>query len=142
MNEGQTVISPRLQWVLRFASVHCCIWGIFIALMPTQSAQLYGFEKPLTDEFLWQGTGLVIFLLGCGYGLASINPLRHYSVVAVGLMAKVLGPIGMLWSVLGGSVSENVLILIPFNDIIWWLPFGMIVTKGFRNEFAPDKSPR
>ena len=55
-------------------------------------------------------------------------------MVLIGLLAKVLGPVGMLWSVLTGQVSSDVLRLIPLHDLLWWIPFTMIVL--LRNSHA------
>lgn len=114
-------------WSLRLASIQCLFWGPFIILTPEVSGRVYGFGRPLTDVFLWQGSGLIIFLFGIGYLIASSDPLRHWLMVLIGLLAKVLGPVGMLWSVWTGQVSSDVLRLIPLHDLLWWIPFTMIV---------------
>jgi len=116
-------------WSLRIASAQCLFWGPFIILTPETSARVYGFGKPLTDVFLWQGSGLIIFLFGLGYLIASGDPFRHWLMILTGLLAKVLGPIGMLWSVMTGQVSASVLLLIPLHDLIWWIPFTMIILR-------------
>jgi small multidrug resistance pump len=129
--------SPSPRWhrgVLIIASLQCVVWGVFILAFPTQAATFYGFEKPLTDVFLWKGTGLIIFLFGVGYGLASLDPIRNWSVIVPGFIAKILGPIGMAMSVYEGEVSRRVLILLPVNDIIWWVPFTLILFHAFRHQ--------
>lgn len=125
-----TVPIPRWHKVaLLVAGLQCLIWGVFIILMPERSAIVYGFDRPPQEIFLWQGTGLVIFLYGVGYAIASANPHQHWSVIVVGLLAKTLGPAGLLWSVVQGTVPARVLLLIPVNDLIWWLPFGLILAE-------------
>lgn len=134
---------PRWQRVaLLVASLQCLIWGIFILTLPERSSLAYGFDKVPAELFLWQGTGLVIFLFGVGYGIAATNPRQHWAVILIGLMAKFLGPIGMLWSVLQGQVSRQVLYLIPLNDVVWWLPFTLILVAAFRNRAEADSSAR
>ena len=129
-------------WVLRLAAVHCGIWGLFIIGWPAQSAVVYGFEGQLTDEFLWRGCGLTILLFGLGYGIASFDPRRHVAPVLVGLVAKVAGPTGMMFSVWQGEVSSRVLWLLPVNDVIWWLPLLLIVADGFQPKPARTNRPR
>ncbi len=121
-------------FVLRCAAVHCLVWGAFIILFPAASADVYGYAKPLTDLFLWQGAGLMILLLGIGYSIASLNPRQHWAVVLIGLIAKTLGPIGISWSVWNGEISSGVLLLIPFNDLLWLYPFAIIVLRGVRSD--------
>lgn len=124
---------PRWQRItLRVAAIQCLIWGVFIVVMPERSSIVYGFSSVPKELFLWQGTGLIIFLFGIGYAIASANPRQHWAVILIGLLAKVLGPAGILWSVLQGDVAGQVLYLIPFNDLIWWWPFTVILMGAFK----------
>jgi small multidrug resistance pump len=123
---------PRI--VLLIAAFQCLIWGVFIILLPERSALVYGFAQPPEELFLWQGTGLVILLYGMGYVLASTDPNQHWGIVLVGLLAKVLGPVGMAWSVWHGAVPSRVLLLIPIHDILWWIPFALIVRQGISSQ--------
>ena len=125
--------SPRWHSLaLAVAGLQCLIWGVFIILWPQRSALAYGLAQPPADLFLWQGTGLVILLFGIGYGLASTNPRQHWGIVLVGLLSKVLGPIGMSWAVFQQDVPARVLVLIPINDVLWWIPFAIILSHARR----------
>ena len=125
--------TPRWQTIsLVLAGLQCLIWGLYIIFMPARSAITYGLERPPQEIFLWQGTGLVIFLFGVGYVIASSNPRQHWVAILTGLMAKVLGPVGIAWSVAQGKVPFEVLWLLPINDVIWWLPFGLILFQIFQ----------
>ena len=124
--------TPRWQQIaLLAAGAQCLIWGVFIILLPERSSIAYGFSQPPHELFLWKGTGLIIFLFGVGYSIAATNPRQHWAIVLIGLLAKTLGPIGMLWSVWQNEVPSKVLILIPINDLIWWIPFGLILARVF-----------
>ena len=125
-----TNTSRALRLVLLAAGLHSIVWGCFIVLLPARAAMVYGLNAVPTDLFLWQGTGLIITLMGLGYLIAVTNPVQHWAVVLIGLLAKVLGSIGMTVAVLRGEVSPNVLWLLPINDVIWWWPFGRIVQQG------------
>ncbi|HRA90490.1 MAG TPA: hypothetical protein PK992_20530 [Planctomycetaceae bacterium] len=118
---------------LLVAALQCLIWGVFIILWPVKSSLVYGFAQPPVELFLWQGTGLVIVLFGIGYVIASTDPLQHWLIVLIGLLGKSLGPIGMIWSVYHGQVSSRVLYLIPINDLIWLIPFGLILQRVRRS---------
>jgi small multidrug resistance pump len=122
--------SPRWHGItLLGAGLQCLVWGVFIILWPVKSSLVYGFAQPPVELFLWQGTGLVIVLFGIGYIIAATNPLQHWLIVLIGLLGKSLGPIGMAWSVYHGQVSSKVLYLIPINDLIWLIPFGLILQR-------------
>jgi hypothetical protein len=118
------------KWALIASAIHSGLWGVFIMAMPDMSSAVYGFAKTPEDICLWQGAGLFIFLLAIGYSIAATNPPQHWSVVLIGLLAKVLGAVGMCVAVFGQQVSPNVLWLLPVNDIIWWWPFWQIVRNG------------
>jgi small multidrug resistance pump len=125
--------TPRWQTTcLALAGLQCLIWGLYIIFMPARSAISYGLDRPPREIFLWQGTGLVIFLFGVGYLIASTNPRQHWVAILTGLLAKVLGPVGIAWSVVQGQVPSAVLLLLPVNDVIWWIPFGLILFRIFQ----------
>jgi hypothetical protein len=127
---------------LLLACLQCLIWGHFIQAFPGRSSLAYGFDKVASENFLWQGPGLIIFLFGVGYGNAALNPTQHWAVMLIGSIAKFPGPVGLLWSVLKGEVSGQVLLLIPINDVVWWLPFTLILVAAFRNHAEASSSVR
>ena len=43
---------------------------------------------------------------------------------AVGLVGKVLGPIGIVVSIQSGAWPAEAAWLCVGNDLIWWVPFG------------------
>ncbi len=125
--------TPRWERIaVLVAGLQCLIWGVFIIGWPERSSLAYGFAQPPEELFLWQGTGLVIVLFGIGYAIASKNPSQHWVIILIGLLSKSLGPIGMAWSVNQGDVSSRVLYLIPINDLIWLIPFGLILLRVYR----------
>jgi hypothetical protein len=126
----------RIRWqglVLTAASLQCLVWGLFIILLPSAASVAYGFAKPPQELFLWQGLGLVILLYGLGYGIAATEPHQHWGLVLTGLVAKILGPVGMCWAVFQGDAPWTVLIQLPINDVVWWIPFAVIVQGGWRH---------
>lgn len=122
------------RWVLVCAGLHCLVWGVFIILLPAASAAVYGFAQDPAEIHLWQGSGLFILLLGIGFSIASRDPMKHWLMVLVGLLAKVLGATGMVFSVLRGQVSPDVLWLLPVNDLIWCWPLFLIVRQAIQRE--------
>ncbi|MBC7965057.1 MAG: hypothetical protein H7Z17_03945 [Fuerstia sp.] len=133
-SQSQLLSSTR-RWqriALLVAGLQCLVWGVFIIAWPERSSLAYGFTQPPTELFLWQGIGLVIVLFGIGYSIASTNPMQHWVIILLGLLSKSLGPIGMAWSVTQGDVPRRVLYLIPINDLIWLIPFALILLEVFR----------
>ena len=118
--------------ILLLAGLHSVLWGAFIILLPDPAARVWGLPKVPHDLFLWQGTGLVILLAGVGYFIAATDPERHWAVIATGLLAKILGPIGVVTAVVRGEIPADVLRLVPLNDLAWWWPLAAIVWRGCR----------
>jgi hypothetical protein len=58
--------------------------------------------------------------------------VRHWPIVLVGFLGKVFGPIGYVDGVLRGEVPPGFGITIPTNDLIWWVPFGLMLAHAWR----------
>ena len=62
----------------------------------------------------------------CGTGRVRC-PVRHWPIVLVGLLGKVFGPLGFLDAALRGDLPWRCGWLILTNDLIWWLPFALLL---------------
>lgn len=74
--------------------------------------------------------------LGIGYLVAARNPIRHWPIVLVGLLGKILGPIGFVWSAAQGKIDWIFGVNILTNDLIWWVPFTLILLAARRDAKA------
>ena len=54
-------------------------------------------------------------------------------MVLVGLLGKVFGPIGFLSAVVGGTLPLSFGLTILTNDVIWWLPFALILLRAYQS---------
>jgi len=54
----------------------------------------------------------------------------------VGLLGKVLGPIGFLHAALSGQMPWTFGWINVTNDLIWWLPFFLILRRVWRDHLA------
>lgn len=81
---------------------------------------------------IWQCLGMVIGVYGVGYLIAAADPLRHWPIILVGLLGKVLGPIGFVNYALRGDLPWAMAWLILANDLIWWWPLGVILRRAPR----------
>lgn len=80
---------------------------------------------------LWQCVGMIVAVYGLGYFVAGVAPYRHWPITLVGFLGKVFGPIGFI-----KAIYENVFPLkfgvnIIFNDLIWWIPFFLILKNAY-----------
>lgn len=75
---------------------------------------------------------MIVGVYGIGYLIAARNPLRHWPITLVGLLGKILGPIGFVGAVIDGQLPLAFGVTIITNDLIWWLPFGLILYRAFQ----------
>jgi uncharacterized membrane protein len=118
------------RWLLA-AALYNIGFGIWAGLFPQQAFQLFGMESD-TPLFLWQTIGMIVGVYGIGYGIASINEQKHMPIVLVGLLGKVFGPIGFLYTYFNGDITLAFGTMILLNDLIWYPAFFAITIRFFR----------
>lgn len=127
-------LNPRLCMVLRVAAVYNIVWGAWQVLAPNSFFELMGMT-PMNHPMVWQGLGMVIGLYGLAYYWASYDYVRHWPIVAIGLMGKVFGPLGYVYNImLGTAPAAFGWTLIP-NDLLWWAPFVMMLNHARKAGF-------
>ena len=119
------------RWLLA-AGLYNLAWGAAVVLFPDLPLRLFGVE-PLagTGRAIWQCLGMVIGVYGIGYLAASLDPIRHWPIVLVGLLGKVFGPIGFVWCAARGEIDWRFGLTIPTNDLLWWVPFALILRAAW-----------
>jgi small multidrug resistance pump len=130
--------SPVRSWawyVLFAAGVYNLAWGIWVVLLPQHFFQLLQMEPPRYPQ-IWQCVGMVVGVYGIGYLIAAADPVRHWPIVFVGLLGKIFGPIGFVQSAMSGALPWSWGALCLFNDLVWWLPFSLILWSAFRHSFV------
>lgn len=125
--------------VLVAAGVYNLLWGAWAILTPSLAFRWAGMDPP-NHLFLWQCIGMIVGVYGIGYLLASRDPVRHWPIVLVGLLGKVLGPIGFVDALVRGAVTPAFGLNIIFNDLVWWVPFGLILWHAARWSQAPRQT--
>ena len=122
---------PWMKWVLLAAAAYNLLWGAWAVIFPNAYFDWAGMERPLYPE-IWQCVGMIVGVYGVGYAIAAFDPLRHWPIVLVGLMGKVLGPLGFAKALYDGTFTPTAGLTILTNDLIWWIPFGLILLMAFR----------
>lgn len=113
--------------VFASAAIYNLAFGAVSVLRPHAFFDLFRMEAPRYPE-VWQCLGMVIGLYGLLYAHAARHLESARPILLVGLLGKLLGPLG--W-----ALSEwplRTLPLIVFNDVIWWLPFSIFLLEGTR----------
>jgi hypothetical protein len=121
--------------VLLAAALYNLVWGGFIVLFPLTSFRWAGLAEP-NYPAIWQCLGMVIGVYGIGYAIAAVDPYRHWPIVLVGLLGKLFGPLGFLFSDLPWVAG----LMLLANDLVWWPPF-MLILRGAWQHALRDEGP-
>ncbi len=124
---------PWMKRVLLAAGIYNLVWGAACVFSPTFVLNTLGVEVAPVVIQLWQCIGMIVGVYGVGYLIASRNPFRHWSIVVVGLLGKMLGPVGFFYAVWQQTLPVSMSWTIVTNDLIWWIPFGMILWGVIRS---------
>ena len=123
--------------VLITAGFYNLLWGAWVIFFPTTLFGWLGINPINYPEF-WQCLGMIVGVYGVGYLIAAENPQRHWPIVLVGLLGKVLGPLGMGWSIWNDALPLSLAWMCVWNDLVWWVPFGLILLQVKRACVAAD----
>jgi small multidrug resistance pump len=119
--------------ILFAAGIYNIVWGTWVVLFPSQAFVLAGADLPKYLE-LWQCIGMIVAVYGLGYLIAATSIVRHWPIVLVGLLGKIFGPIGFIMAISNNVFPLKFGINLIFNDLIWWVPFYLILVKAFQAE--------
>jgi len=96
--------------VLKAAAIYNLVWGAFIILAPNALFDFAGLPRIQTYVGIWQCVGMIVGVYGIGYWAAAADPKRHWPIVLVGFLGKILGPIGFLQSIYLGVLTPNLVL--------------------------------
>jgi peroxiredoxin len=125
------------RWLIA-AGVYNLAWGALTVLYPAWLFRLTGLAEP-NYPFIWQCVGMIVGVYGIGYLAAARDPARHWPIVLVGFLGKIFGPLGYASGVVRGDVPPEFGWTLLTNDLIWWVPFAMMLYHAFR--VNTDKAP-
>lgn len=104
------------------AALYNLLWGVLTALFPFWLFDLVGMPRPNYAP-LWQVVGMFVLVYAPAYWWAARYPYRHRHLIVIGLLGKVLGPLGFVGSVALGQLPLAFGLTILTNDLVWWPAF-------------------
>jgi hypothetical protein len=115
---------------ITFALAGCynLAFGLWAAVWPLAFFQLFEIPSPRYPG-IWACLGMVVGLYGLLYWHAASKLEAAWPIIAVGLLGKVLGLVGMVAS-FGDEWPRRLGMICVYNDLIWWLPFGLFLVRG------------
>jgi ligand-binding SRPBCC domain-containing protein len=118
-------------WLLA-AGIYNLLWGFVTILFPHLLFDLTGADRINYPE-VWQCVGMIVGVYGIGYISAASDSRTHWPIVLVGLLGKIFGPIGFLVALWRGTFPPLFGVTILTNDLIWWIPFGLILLDAAKH---------
>lgn len=112
------------------AAVYNVLWGLYAAVDPQWLFRFAGMP-PLNHPAFFACLGMVIGVYGLLYAEVARRPEHGFALAAVGLLGKVLGPIGLAGLILQGEWPRATLVLCLTNDFIWWVPFTLYLRDAW-----------
>ena len=131
------------RWTFIIAGIYNLCWGAYAGIDPQGFFRMAGMA-PTPYPQIFACLGMVIGVYGLLYWEVARVPERGWLIAAIGLLGKVLGPIGMVWMVGTGHWPPGALWLCAFNDFIWWIPFGLYLWDAwphFRDDIHGPNQP-
>lgn len=127
--------------VLWAAAAYNVLWGGLVVLAPHAVFDVLGVPRlEGMGVAIWQCVGMIVGVYGVGYACAAGDPVRHWPIVLVGLLGKIFGPIGFVDAALvRGVFPVRFGWTILTNDLIWWVPFGLILLAAWRAARAGER---
>jgi hypothetical protein len=106
------------------AGLYNIVWGLYSAVRP-QWLFLYAGMPPQNYPQIFACLAMVVGLYGILYLDVACRPEQGWLIAAVGLLGKVLGPLGLAQLILTHQWPPAALALCLTNDFIWWVPFAL-----------------
>lgn len=110
--------------VFACAAIYNIAWGTFSALRPNWLFD-YTQMPPQNHPEIFACLGMVIGVYGLLYAEVARSPEHGFAIAFVGLLGKVLGPLGWVTLVAQGTWPLSTFVLCLPNDVMWWPFFGL-----------------
>jgi peroxiredoxin len=118
----------RVLWAAGLYNLAFSVLGITFPLLTFELAGLPVPNYPEQVQVLW----LLIGAFGIGYLIAASDPNRHWAVLLIGSLTKLLAPFFMLQQIFLGKLPWTAGLMVIPNDIIWWIPFAVILRGAYQ----------
>ncbi len=125
--------------VFALAAVYNPLWGLYSALDPQWLFRFAGMP-PLNHPTIFACLGMVVGVYGILYAEVARAPEQGFLLAAVGMLGKVLGPIGLAVLIGRGEWPLRSAILCLTNDLVWWIPFALYLRDAwpfYRRSLSP-----
>jgi hypothetical protein len=116
--------------VFALAGAYNLAWGAYTMADPQWLFRFAGMP-PLNHPAMFACLGMVIGVYGFLYLEVARAPERGFAIAAVGLLGKVLGPVGLARLIATGEWPAATIVLCLTNDLVWWIPFALYLRDAW-----------
>ncbi|MAQ64445.1 hypothetical protein CL647_06975 [bacterium] len=113
-------------WVLLLAGFYNVLCGLIASINPEFYFLKFGMLIP-QYLFVWRFFGILVMAYGFGYLISSINPVRFWPFIFLGLLIKVSFLILCFFSVFNEVMYFKFSVFMICNSIVWIIPFLLIL---------------
>jgi hypothetical protein len=106
------------------AGIYNLGWGLGSALDPQWLFRFAGMEPARYPE-VFACLAMVVGIYGLLYLEVARRPEQGGAIAAVGLLGKLLGPVGLAVLIAQGRWPVETVVLVLPNDVVWWIPFAL-----------------
>lgn len=120
------------------AGLYNLAWGVFSSARPDWLFTFARMPRSNHPE-IFACLAMVIGIYGLLYLEVARRPQHGFAIAAIGLLGKVLGPIGLALLIARGVWPMRAAVLCLTNDFIWWIPFTLYLVDAwpaYRATFA------
>ena len=117
--------------IFALAALYNVAFGIWAGFFPQSFFTLFELDAPRYPS-IWSCVGMVVGIYAIAYAHAAWKPEQATLWIAIGLLGKILGPIGWVVAVWSGELPARTFPLILTNDLIWWFPFLFYLLRHLR----------
>jgi peroxiredoxin len=134
-----TARNPAPAWTRRWlqaAGAYNLLWGAAVIAAPHALFDWAGMERMRYPQ-IWQCVGMIVGVYGIAYLLAAGDSRTYWPIVLVGLLGKIFGPLGFVFSLAQGEFPPRFAVTLLTNDLLWWIPFAMMLWDAARSRDEP-----
>ncbi len=122
------------------AAIYNLVWGAWAGLHPESMLSLIGLPA-FHDMPLFRCIGMMVMVYALGYAMIAIDPERYAAFVWIGLLGKLLGPVGFLFGAVRGDIPWQFGWINVFNDLVWLPAFAIFAWRHAKpDQILPKKS--
>ena len=114
------------------AAAYNLAFGVWAGFFPQAFFTLFRLE-PTNYPSLWACLGMVVGVYALAYAYVAWKPEDGDVLIWIGLIGKILGPLGWIKTVWEGGLPPRTFPLILANDLIWWFPFLLYLFRNHKS---------